>query len=38
MGLPLNDMRLRNIGIVGYAVLFPVAAGIMAAAFRRESQ
>ncbi len=34
-GVPLADMRVRDIGIVGYAVLFPVAAALMADIFRR---
>ncbi len=29
-GVLLADMRVRNLGIVGYAVLFPVAAALMA--------
>ena len=33
IGVPLADMSLRNIGILGYAVLFPVAALLMARAF-----
>jgi hypothetical protein len=32
-GIVANDMRLRNIGIVGYALLFPVAAALLAALF-----
>jgi len=34
-GVPLADMRVRNIGIVGYAVLFPLAAGLLAWTWRR---
>ncbi len=37
IGVPLNDMRLRNVGIVGYAVLFPIATGIMATTLLREA-
>lgn len=33
----LGDMRLRNIGVVGYAVVFPVAAALLALHFRRAS-
>ena len=29
-GVPLGDMRARNLGIVGYAVVFPIAAGLHA--------
>jgi hypothetical protein len=32
-GVPLANMQVRNIGIVGYAVLFPVAAAFMARLF-----
>ncbi len=38
IGVPLNDMRLRNVGILGYALLFPIAAGTMAALFLKESR
>lgn len=34
-GVPLADMQVRNIGIIGYAVLFPVAAAFMTLIFRR---
>ena len=30
IGVPLANMQVRNIGIIGYAVLFPVAAGAFA--------
>jgi hypothetical protein len=30
-------MSVRNIGIVGYVVLFPVAAVLMAVHFRRDA-
>lgn len=33
----IGDMRLRNIGVVGYAVVFPVAAALLAHHFRRAS-
>lgn len=36
LGVPLADMQLRNIGIVGYAVLFPIAAALAAADFHRS--
>lgn len=36
VGVPLSDMQVRNIGILGYVVLFPIAAGVMAALFRRK--
>ena len=32
-GVATNDMRLRNIGIVGYALLFPVVAALLAVLF-----
>lgn len=34
-GAVAGDMRLRNIGILGYAVLFPLAAAMMVPVFRR---
>ncbi|MDZ4361289.1 MAG: hypothetical protein U1B84_33590, partial [Variovorax sp.] len=34
-GVPLDDMNVRNIGILGYAVLFPIAAALSALVFRR---
>lgn len=34
-GVPLADMNVRNIGILGYAVLFPIAAALSALVFRR---
>jgi hypothetical protein len=33
IGLPLADMQLRNIGILGYAVVFPAAAWMLANGF-----
>lgn len=35
-GVLTGDMRIRNIGIVGYAIVFPVAALIMALLFHRS--
>lgn len=35
-GVPLASMQVRNIGIIGYAVLFPVAAALVGLAFRRS--
>lgn len=35
-GVFLNDMQVRNIGIVGYAVVFPVAAAMIGVLFWRE--
>lgn len=37
-GLPTGDMGLRNIGILGYGVVLPLAAGLMALLFRREAR
>lgn len=34
-GVPLGNMNVRNIGIVGYAVLFPIASFLLAVVFRR---
>jgi hypothetical protein len=36
-GVPLANMQVRNIGIVGYAVLFPIAAAFLAASSARTS-
>ncbi len=36
-GVPLANMQLRNIGIIGYAVFFPVAAALLAIVFNRAS-
>jgi len=33
-GVPMANMYVRNIGILGYAVLFPVAAALMIFLFR----
>ena len=34
-GVALDDMRLRNIGIAGYAAVFPIAALLLAIMFKR---
>lgn len=34
-GLPLANMQVRNLGIIGYAVLFPLAAALLAALLRQ---
>lgn len=34
-GLVMNDMGIRNMGILGYAVVFPVAAALIGLLFRR---
>lgn len=36
-GVALANMPLRNIGIVGYAVLFPIASAFLAILFRRAN-
>jgi tryptophan-rich sensory protein len=36
-GVLVGDMRLRNIGIVGYAGAFPVAALLLAILFHRAT-
>ena len=36
-GVPLGNMNVRNMGIVGYVVLFPVAAVLMAVLFQRDA-
>jgi ABC-type transport system involved in cytochrome c biogenesis permease component len=35
-GVPLANMNLWNIGIIGYVVLFPIAAVLLAFMFRRK--
>jgi hypothetical protein len=35
IGVAIGDMGLRNIGLIGYAGIFPVAAVLIAARFRR---
>lgn len=37
IGVPLADMNIRNIGIIGYVVLFPIAAVMLAIVFSREA-
>ncbi len=34
-GIPLANMNIRNFGIIGYVVLFPIAAVLLAFMFRR---
>ena len=34
-GVPLANMQVRNVGIIGYAVLFPIAAALMVGVFRQ---
>jgi hypothetical protein len=38
VGVPLNNMQVRNVGIIGYTVLFPIAAGMMSVKFLREAR
>lgn len=38
LGVPLADMSVRNIGILGYAVLYPVAAACSVLVFHRAAQ
>ena len=35
-GVPMNNMNIRNIGIIGYVVLFPIATVMLAIVFKRE--
>lgn len=35
-GIVVDDMNIRNVGIVGYAVVYPVAALLLARMFRRS--
>jgi hypothetical protein len=37
VGVPLANMNVRNIGIIGYAVIFPIAAVLMAILFGRRA-
>lgn len=37
VGIPTADMNLRNIGIVGYACVFPVATALIALRFQRRA-
>lgn len=36
-GVPLANMSIRNIGIIGYVVLFPIASFLLALIFRRSA-
>lgn len=36
-GVFVNDMQIRNIGILGYAIVFPIAAGLMSLPFFRTA-
>lgn len=36
-GVPLGNMNVRNIGIVGYVVPFPIATFLLAIVFRRDA-
>ncbi len=36
-GVPLGDMHVRNVGIAGYAVAFPLAAALLASVYRRRA-
>ncbi len=36
-GVPLANMNIRNIGIIGYGLLFPIAAVLIAVTFTREA-
>ncbi|MEO7252721.1 MAG: hypothetical protein ABIZ64_00610 [Casimicrobium sp.] len=36
-GIPLANMNVRNIGIIGYAVLFPIAAALLAVRLRHAA-
>jgi hypothetical protein len=35
-GVPLSDMQVRNVGIIGYAVIFPIATALLARLFNRH--
>ncbi len=35
-GVAMADMNVRNLGIVGYAILFPIAAALLGALFRQR--
>jgi hypothetical protein len=37
-GVPLADMNVRNIGIIGYVLLYPIAAVLLSIVFRREAR
>jgi hypothetical protein len=36
-GVPMVNMNIRNIGIIGYVVLFPMATVVLAVVFKREA-
>lgn len=36
-GVPLSDMNVRNIGIIGYVLLYPIAAALLSIVIRREA-
>ena len=36
-GVPLANMSIRNVGIIGYVVLFPIASFLLALIFRRSA-
>ncbi len=36
-GIPTDSMNIRNIGIIGYVVLFPIATVMLAIVFKREA-
>lgn len=36
-GIPMGNMNIRNIGIIGYVVLFPIATVMLAVVFKREA-
>ena len=35
LGVPMANMQVRNVGIIGYAFVYPVACGLLAALFYR---
>ncbi|NJK64409.1 MAG: hypothetical protein HC921_18500 [Synechococcaceae cyanobacterium SM2_3_1] len=35
-GVPMDNMNIRNVGIIGYVVLFPIAAALLAIVFQSE--
>jgi hypothetical protein len=37
LGVAVDNMQLRNLGIIGYAVLFPIAAAFLASLFGRAN-
>jgi hypothetical protein len=36
LGVPLANMQVRNVGIIGYAVFFPTASALLAVLFQRD--